>query len=443
MPPYPDLISAAVNIQDAIDAASPGDLILVNDGVYASGGATVNNSAQTNRVVVNKAVTVQSLNGPAVTVIDGGFILGGSGVRCVYLASGATLNGFTLTGGFANVEPYSAGGGVWCESITATVSNCVITGNLANFQFCTNCSWQDVLGYGSGAYGGTLNNCTLTGNGFNWSGTCGGGAAYCTLNNCTLTANYGDDEGGGAWACTLNNCTLMNNRANFYGGGAYGCTLNNCIAYYNSASAGTNYDSSSTLNYCCTTPDPGGIGNITNEPLFIDYANGNLRLQSDSPCINAGDNAYAPSGLDLGGNPRIAGGTVDMGAYEYQTPTSILSYAWAQQYGLPTDGSADNADLDGTGMQNWQKSIAGLNPTNAASVLAMLIPVATNNPSGLVVSWQSVDTRMYFLQCGTNLGAQAAFHTIQSNIVGQVGTTSFIDTNAVGTGPYFYRVGVQ
>jgi hypothetical protein len=184
----------------------------------------------------------------------------------------------------------------------------------------------------------------------------------------------------------------------------------------------------------------GGTGNITNEPLFVGLAAGDFHLQSNSPCINAGNNAYVATSTDFDGNPRISGGTVDIGAYEFQNSSSILSYAWAQQYGLPTDGSADFADTDHDGLSNWQEWRAGTDPTNAASLLAML--AVTKAASSNTVSWQSVSGTTYLLQ-RSDLTDTRGFSTIQSNVTGQAGTTSITDTNVAGAPRLYYRVGVQ
>jgi len=237
--PYTDWATAAANIQDAVDAASAGDQILVTNGVYETGGRSVGTNLLANRVAVTKPVVVQSVNGPRVTVIRGAsaFEWGGP-MRCVYLTNGAVLAGFTL----ANGQVYSfpvAGGGVWCESVTATVSNCIVIGNLGG-------------GGGGGAYGGTLMDCTINNN----SANSGGGAENSILNNCTLSGNWTDNSGGGAESCILNHCTLTGNSARLGGGGASDSTLNFCTLDGNLAYAIEKFGgfgggaASSTLNNC-------------------------------------------------------------------------------------------------------------------------------------------------------------------------------------------------
>ena len=130
-----------------------------------------------------------------------------------------------------------------------------------------------------------------------------------------------------------------------------------------------------------------------------------------------------------------------MGAYEAQVGISGWLIGWLQQYGLPTDGSADYGDSDLDGMNNWKEWICGTKPTNALSVLTIL--EASNSVSGVTVNWQGVTNRTYLLERSTNLLVQPAFTPIQSNIVGQAGATSFKDTSATGAGPFFYRVEVQ
>jgi hypothetical protein len=383
---------------------------------------------------------------------SGGGAYGGTLVNCAisnnsafWYGGGAvlaTLNGCTLV---SNVVQ-SAGGGAYNSSLT----NCTLNGNLVDPGFEGGGATQSILDHctltgnsasqGAGVFGCILYNCTVRSNTADY----GGGAYGGTLNNCVLNDNSAFYNGGGAFGGTLNNCTLTDNSADDYGegGGAFGGTLNNCIVYLNAAQSSANYDSNCLLTYCCTTPLPAnGFGNITNDPLFVDLARGNLRLQPNSPCINAGNNAYAPAGPDLDGNRRIAGGTVDIGAYEFQNPTSLISYAWLQQFGLPTDGSADFADPDHDGMNNWQEWRCGTNPTNALSALRMISAL----PTGTIVtiSWQSVVGVSYFLECSTNLvGPSPVFTPVAAGIPGQDGTTSYWSTPAIGSGPAFYRVGV-
>jgi hypothetical protein len=199
----------------------------------------------------------------------------------------------------------------------------------------------------------------LTGNSANQYG---GGAHYGTLYNCVLTGNSAGD-GGGADSGTLYNCTLIGNSAYYDGGGSYSDRLYNCIVYYNNALNGSN-NYGSTFYYSCTTPLPNGEGNISDEPMFVDLVNDNLRLQPNSPCINAGTNYYIYGNVDLDGRQRIIGRRVDMGAYEFQMPAINLFVIWLQKYGLPTDGSVDNVDSDGDGLNNLQEYQLGTNPIN-------------------------------------------------------------------------------
>jgi hypothetical protein len=312
-PPYTNWATAAHTIQDAVDAALPGDIVLVTNGVYASGGrALFENAILISRVAVNKPLALRSVNGSQFTIIDGG---GAS--QCIGMTSDASVSGFTVTNGIG-FGPNGGGGALGFYG-THFLTNCVLAGNTALV--------------GGGANGCTLYNCTLTNN---WGETNGNAAANCTLYNCTLSGNSGNASygtGAAAYGCTLYNCVVFSNSlaaadtCTLYNctlaanqrGGALFSALYNSIAYYNQPipwnPGNPNYLSS--LNYCCTIPMPtNGFANITNEPLFVDLANGDFHLQLTSPCVNAGNIIYVSTPTDLDGNPRVIGGRVDMGAYE-------------------------------------------------------------------------------------------------------------------------------
>jgi hypothetical protein len=431
----------------------------------------------------------------------GGGVFGGTIYNCTITnnngahgaAAAVTLYNCTVTSNFW-LTGSELGGGLYY----GTASNCVIVGNRAYFggagvyrstvynstilgnvssggpgagayqSQLFNCSLM--TNYGGGAYQGDLSNCIVSGNG----SPTGGGTYQSTNYNCLLSGNVSQSgggmnggvayncilsgnvatNGGGAYIANLYNCTVVSNTALVYGGGAYEGAAYNSIIYFNTSSTpNVNNCYGTSFSYCCTIPDVASHNtySVTNPPVFANAAAGDYHEQTNSPTINDGSNLFVTNSFfavfnnDYDCNPRVVGGTVDIGAYEYQGSNYNLPVPiqWLRQYGLPTDGSADYVDSDGSGMNNWQKWIAGLNPIDPTSVLAMLSPVATNNSSGVTVSWQSVSGINYFIQRSGDLSAQPPFTTIQSNIAGQAGSTSYTDTTATNGVPYFYRVGVQ
>jgi hypothetical protein len=315
--PYTNWLTAANVIQDAVDAADPGDTVLVADGIYSAGGRALHGTL-TNRVTIAKPITVLSVNGPSATFIVGRGPIGPGAVRCAYVTNGAALVGFTLTNGatrmYANVYSERDGGGAYCEE-SGQLQRCVIAGNEANqggggvyrgklidcklagnkaeigggayvsdLKRC-DLSHNRATYRGGGVYGSTLNNCTVAGN----SAREGGGASSCTFNGCVLAGNSASSNGGGALESTLIHCTVTGNSA-YAGGGAYSSSLWNSIIYFNSGRKRPNCAECST-SLCCIPPDylnstgmDIGGGYITVDPRLVSLSH----ISPQSPCVGAG-----------------------------------------------------------------------------------------------------------------------------------------------------------
>lgn len=79
-----------------------------------------------------------------------------------------------------------------------------------------------------------------------------------------------------------------------------------------------------------------GEDNLTGNPIFWNPAAGDFRLQQASPGVNSGNNNLTFVDVDLAGNARIQGGTVDRGCYE------------SDYQDLGCEGDFDNDGLVGT-----------------------------------------------------------------------------------------------
>jgi len=226
---------------------------------------------------------------------------------------------------------------------TAILDGCIVTGGNANDAL-------SVFDCGGGMYNDklsspTITNCTFIHN----SADSGGGLANGYASNpivihCHFISNTAANSGGGIanWDSTplFVHCDVIGNSAKL-GGGMYNDgnsqpMVANSILWGNTAGTGLqiyNGNNAVILSVIYSAIQGGwtGEGNIDAAPLFVNAANGDLRLQAGSPCIDKGSNAAVPAGVlaDLVRTPRIVDGNcdgnavVDMGAYEYLLPGDL------------------------------------------------------------------------------------------------------------------------
>lgn len=315
--PFTDWSLAATNIQDAVDAAVAGETVWVTNGVYATGGKVMAGDL-TNRVAVDKALTLRSINGPASTVIRGAWdsisTNGPGAVRCVWLTNAATIEGFTITGGATrgvttSSDPSGSGGGVWgSSSSNSIVMRCVVSSNAACYS-------------GGGCYFVTVRESKILGNMclgtpiYPAAGR-GGGCANTPIYNSLIANNEARGQGGGISTATRHvvNCTIVGNRspkANF-GGGISGVSMTNCIVYFNTqfAAGPEAYLTFSAVN-SCSPPISGGaisIGCTSADPQLVD----SFHIATTSPCRGTGTNVS--TGVDLDGD--VFGGPPSIGCDE-------------------------------------------------------------------------------------------------------------------------------
>lgn len=409
--------TACQSIQTAIDKATDGDRVIVTNGVYATGSTNINATGNS-RIAITKQILVQSVNGASYTRIQGSgtnTYPSSAAIRCVYLSAGV-LEGMTLengTTGSSGDVYYNYGGAVLAPtSSIARVVGCVI---------------QNSKAYrGGGAGYGTFLNCVFKGN---VSVNSGGGAYGSVMTNCLVVGNAAAGTGyygGGAYSGTLINCTVVTNSASA-AGGVYNANVVNCIVWGNKANSGDANCAGvlMSIRYSCTTL-AGGEANITSNPLFVDAANANYMLSTNSPCRDAGTNSANTASTDLEGNARIYNERIDMGAYEWmpppltetQTTPVHVPFSWLDLYyaGLSAVEQYE-ATAGGTGENQykvWESYVAGLVPTNFYSRLTASIILTNDCP---LISWTpdlgsarvyTVEGKNHFLDASWNSPSNAA-----------------------------------
>ena len=473
--PFSTWLDAATNIQAAVDSALIGDTIWVTNGVYGGAGAvdalSDSVSRSTNVVLVTKAIRLQSVNGPGVTIIDGDNLYRGIQVS----NANAIISGFTIK----NCKPHGSRDGAglhigsgMAEHLIVVSNNAALVGggiyaklsSLSNIVVQFNVSSND--GGGIRIETSTIDSCIVT---HNLARQAGGGIyaeGQCIIRNTVISDNQAWSSGGlFVGGCIVQNTTIARNVAIEHGGGitvGYDAALLNCIIWSNQAGLGPNWFS---LGYgfsatrVVTRPLADFMDGFDLDPRFADQEAGNYQLSLDSPCIDAGvAQEWMTNAFDVIGNPRIEQQAVDIGAHENNHTNTIVAITGQKTSGivgealvltstlsLVSSGWTSNIwytwDIDG----NQVPEIFGDNLAVVSCIytnFGLYVPIVTvSNSEGITVSATGSVIRispanLYASTKGNNIPPYDSWENAATSIIAAINLAGCDSTVWVTNGTY-------
>ena len=317
----------------ALAAAKSGDTVVALPGTYAE-GSTVPTKTQSGttaeptiaaRAVVPDFVTLESRDGPEMTVIEGAratvnansYGCGSDAVRCVFLCANATVRGFTLYNGHTD-----SGGSSYADSVD-TRGGGVSVANASSLVNGQNCF---------------VENCTIT----NCAAARGGGGHCGTYRKCRFLDNNAPKPGVAIYFGVVEGCFLDNNSGHsiIYKSKVWNSTIlgtqrggttpavNNegpsetLYPVVNTILGTSSFVSSNLVNCAYSSTARNRWPDAPN----VNPAVGDLRMGPDgvplagSVAIDAGDASQTPASLgdtDLAGGQRVYNGAMDIGCFEF------------------------------------------------------------------------------------------------------------------------------